>query len=514
MKKLRVILVVLVLLLTSCTVTRPADGDKLPIKDGNTTDIIADKDDESSAEVKKLSFTSYSCWANWTDDERIMQGIVNPDTVSHDYPRTHLPLYRIDSVESLEKFKTDYADVFSLDYNYDGILCFNEQTANNDEAFFEENIIFVVYMEAASGSFRYEVYGAQVVGKTLMIELVQINPPETHTDDMSGWLIALEIDREDIEDCTSFDAVYNGMMRDAWFENYEFIEPPSLTVASPYGEIEAIQSGAHWWGGEMGMITDSDYPYADDFLDNMNYLPNAEFFGEDAVIGKLTFDFARQPDSVYMTRWRIGDEENNAAHYDIDVSVDDKGITFPLNTSGCYAYSLNATWEKVDNVGGSASYYFCVGDREGYYDQTCSPQLFVAVRQFELKAKTVSDGWTYPSQDGTENARDSSDVLKEYQLGNLPLISTDAYGYGQQAKLIFDFDGEVQVAVRRWNMEAAKYTGYDAACENVKVDENMTVELERREIYVYEVTAVWEISDGVGGKIIYGFYEGPESTQS
>ena len=119
MKKLLVILAVLVLLLTSCTVTRPADGDKLPIKDGNTTDIIADKDDESSAEVKKLSFTSYSCWANWTDDERIMQGIVNPDTVSHDYPRTHLPLYRIDSVESLEKFKTDYADVFSLDYNYD-----------------------------------------------------------------------------------------------------------------------------------------------------------------------------------------------------------------------------------------------------------------------------------------------------------------------------------------------------------------------------------------------------------
>ena len=297
-------------------------------------------------------------------------------------------------------------------------------------------------------------------------------------------------------------------------ENYEFTEPPSLTVASPYGEIEAIQSGAHWWGGEMGMITDSAYPYADDFLDNMNYLPNAEFFGEDAVIGKLTFDFARQPDKIYMSRWRIGDERNHASHYDIDVSVDDKGITFPLNTSGCYAYSLNATWEKVDNVGGSASYYFCVGSREGYYDPTHSPQLLVAVRQFELKAKTVSDGWTYPSQDDTENARDSSDVLKEYQLGNLPLISTDAYGYGQQAKLIFDFDGEVQVAVRRWNMEAAKYTGYDRACEDVKVDENMTVELKRRGNYVYEVTAVWKMSDGVGGKMTYGFYEGPESTQS
>jgi hypothetical protein len=42
----------------------------------------------------------------------------------------------------------------------------------------------------------------------------------------------------------------------------------------------------------------------------------------------------------------------------------------------------------------------------------------------------------------------------------------------------------------------------------------MTVELKRRGIYVYEVTAVWEMSDGVGGKMTYGFYEGPESTQS
>lgn len=520
MKKLLVILVILVLLLTSCIVTRPADGDKLPTKGDDTTQTPVDGEgdgdetDEVSGDGEDVYPTSfsyhfYSCWTNWTDDERVILGAVNADAVKNDATGTHLPLYRIDSVEALKKFKEDYAKVFSFGNNHDGAPCFNEKTASKDEAFFEENVIFVAYMNAESGKFKYQIRNVIREGKDLLIEIEQRNDFEEYTDDMPGRLIAVEFLKEEVKSYTSFDTVYVGKQ-----PYYAFEPPPSLTVASPYGEIEAIQSGAHWWGGEMGMIADSAYPYADDFLDNMNYLPNAEFFGEDAVIGKLTFDFARQPDSVHMTRWRIGDEENQDLRFEVDISVTDEGITFPLNTSGCYAYSLRAKWEKVDNVGGSASYYFCVGDREGYYDKICSPQLFVAVRQFELEAKTVSDGWTYPSQDGTENARDSSDVLKEYQLGNLPLISTDAYGYGQQAKLIFDFDGEVQVAVRRWNMEAAKYTGYEAACENVKVDENMTVELKRRGIYVYEVTAVWEMSDGVGGKMTYGFYEGPESTQS
>ncbi|MBQ2378156.1 MAG: membrane lipoprotein lipid attachment site-containing protein, partial [Clostridia bacterium] len=116
MKKLLILFAVAALILASCNSVPPKnDGggtNDIPQLDVGPADIGSDR-----IEIAILS-DQYSAWANWTDDERVTQGIVNPDTVSHTYPRKHLPLYKIDSVEELERFVADYGDVFSMEYKY------------------------------------------------------------------------------------------------------------------------------------------------------------------------------------------------------------------------------------------------------------------------------------------------------------------------------------------------------------------------------------------------------------
>ena len=125
MKRLLVILAVMALLFTSCVSTRPLDEDKLPTKGDNTTQTPVDGEgdgdetDEVSGDGEDVYPTSfsyhfYSCWTNWTDDERVILGAVNADAVKNDATGTHLPLYRIDSVEALKNSKRTMLRCFPL----------------------------------------------------------------------------------------------------------------------------------------------------------------------------------------------------------------------------------------------------------------------------------------------------------------------------------------------------------------------------------------------------------------
>ncbi len=368
MKKFLILALTFALLLTSCASTLPRnelpgtdDGTDLPVIDNLPADI--------GNEIIEIDlYDWHSSWANWTDDERVMQGIINPDTVSHFYPRTHLPLYRIDSAEELEKFIEDYSDVFSMNYKYDENEGFAVATAHCDIDFFADKFLLAAYMEAPSGSFRYGVRTISIDNGALVIEVEQTNDPGVHTDDMSGWLVTVEMLRTPVTDCTSFDAVFVGIKgrEDEPYVPVVMSEPPELTVISPIEEIKASMGTSSWFyqngdGSNGAKIYDSNHPMSEYFFEAMPRLSNDKFV--DVEWAKLAFDFWEAPE-LTIRRWNaelVG--QDNVDSLAETVKVDD-GILFEINQKDCYVYEVTAVWDDSDGLGGNVTYVFSIGPTE------------------------------------------------------------------------------------------------------------------------------------------------------
>ncbi|MBQ7298255.1 MAG: hypothetical protein IJW77_00255, partial [Clostridia bacterium] len=71
-----------------------------------------------------------------------------------------------------------------------------EQFPEYDTAFFENNVLAVVYLEEGSGSIAHEVTKVRRVGETIEIH-IRREIPEVGTCDMAYWTVAVAISRED-----------------------------------------------------------------------------------------------------------------------------------------------------------------------------------------------------------------------------------------------------------------------------------------------------------------------------
>lgn len=370
MKRLLTILAVMALLLTSCVSTRPLDRDKLPAKDDGTDLPIVDNRPadigNDRIEIPILS-DQYSAWANWTDDERVTRGIVNPDTVSHTYHRKHLPLYRIDSVEELEKFIEDYGDVFSMNYKYDENEGFAAATAHCDVDFFADKFLLVAYMEAPSGSFRYGARNIIIDDGALTLEIEQTNDPEAYTDDMSGWLVTAEVIRASVTtECTSYDAAYVGVKgrEDEPVVPRIMSEPPTLAVITPDGSIKASMGTSSWFypvgdGTSGANMYDSNHPTSKQFIDVMPRLSNDKYYDvTGGVYAKLAFDFQRVPE-ISIKRWKCDGDNVFSEPEQVQVFDD---ICFHINQDGEFIYEVTAVWDtSIDGYGGNVTYVFSIG---------------------------------------------------------------------------------------------------------------------------------------------------------
>lgn len=364
MKKLLILFAVVSLILASCNSVPPKnDGGgttDIPRVDAGPADIENDQ-----IEIAILS-DQYSAWANWTDDERVTQGIVNPDTVSHTYPRKHLPLYRIDSTEELEKFIEDYGDVFSMNYKYDENEGFAAATAHCDVEFFADKFLLVAYVEAPSGSFRYGARNITIDDGALTLEIEQTNDPEAHTDDMSGWLVTAEILRTAVSNCTSFDAVFAGIKgrEDEPYVPQIMSEPPTLAVITPDGSIKASMGTSSWFypvgdGTSGANMYDSNHPTSKQFIDVMPRLSNDKYYDvTGGVYAKLAFDFQRVPE-ISIKRWKCDGENVFSEPEQVQVFDD---ICFHINQNGEFIYEVTAVWDmSIDGLGGNVTYVFNIG---------------------------------------------------------------------------------------------------------------------------------------------------------
>jgi len=108
-----------------------------------------------------------------------------------------LPIFKMDTLSELNAFVTK-ANGYIYIWN-----SFNEVADKYDEAFFEDNTLLFMYVGEGSGSIRHKVLKVTRKGQKLNVEIERI-VPEVGTCDMAGWLIAVELKKQDIAGCTEF----------------------------------------------------------------------------------------------------------------------------------------------------------------------------------------------------------------------------------------------------------------------------------------------------------------------
>lgn len=147
-------------------------------------------------------------YANCTGDSEIYSSALNSDKMAMSSVQ-HIPIYKFDTLDDLEQFKLKFKRVLTMDYGYDEIPSFEETTAAYDEAFFDENTLMLVYVEASSGSYRFGVRSISCDGDCFRIHVEQVNNPAEFTEETAGWFLTVAVPDSMIENCTEFDADLN-----------------------------------------------------------------------------------------------------------------------------------------------------------------------------------------------------------------------------------------------------------------------------------------------------------------
>lgn len=170
------------------------------IKDGFLVDTIQ----PSGTDVHE-NFDVRISWANWLDGTTVYEGCLNFDKMAISSIH-HIPLHKFSSRSELDAFKAKFGEDNSFDYGYNR-KSFNENTADYNDAFFDENNLFLVYVDTNSGSLRFDVNSIFNDGQYFCINVNQTNNPENVTDDMAGWFITVAVPKSATENCTVFDAI-------------------------------------------------------------------------------------------------------------------------------------------------------------------------------------------------------------------------------------------------------------------------------------------------------------------
>ena len=171
--------------------------------------LVAPKMISQFAKTKWDDYGNTVAYVGWSDDSTIENGALNKDLLQNE-PDTHLPIFKMDTLEDLEQFRSKYESVFSLDRGYDSALSFEGAIAKaqwDREIFFEEHSLLVIYVPSSSSAYRFGVQSVAVKDGSMCVSVEQKNDPEVATEDPAGWFILVEVEDEELRDCTSFDAI-------------------------------------------------------------------------------------------------------------------------------------------------------------------------------------------------------------------------------------------------------------------------------------------------------------------
>ncbi len=161
--------------------------------------------DEKFKNDKSKKYTNYVAFANWTDNSKLYTEALNTETMTISSVQ-HLPIYKFDTVSELNSFKSKFSDILTMDSGLDEAPSFDYITTAYNDRYFSEKSVILTYIPSGSGSYRFGVSDVYCDGQSLCVYIEQLNNPDAYDCMMSGWFAVVEVDKDEIADCTSFDA--------------------------------------------------------------------------------------------------------------------------------------------------------------------------------------------------------------------------------------------------------------------------------------------------------------------
>lgn len=171
----------------------------------NTNKVVDPTMPVPNVHESNKSYTYKVAFANWSDDSRIISGALNTETMIISSVQ-HLPVYKFDTKEELDSFKNSFKDVFTMEQGLDETPSFESITAEYDDDFFSKYSLMLAHVPASSGSFRFGISDVCIDDQSFCMYVEKLNNPEVYDCMMSGWFAMAEINKEDIAECTKFDA--------------------------------------------------------------------------------------------------------------------------------------------------------------------------------------------------------------------------------------------------------------------------------------------------------------------
>lgn len=205
MKRIIIILSVLILIIVGVIIFFTVKDDAP--KDESTTNQSS-VSAEGGVDAPTYVYESACGYSGYIRDDNLYISCLNADKMYISSVR-HLPIYRFDTKEQLDEFVGNYFHRPKGYDSYNEMPFFDDTVSHCDEEFFKENVLFAVYLEASSGSFRYAVDDVLNDGKNFFISVLQTNDPEVYTTDVVSWIITVSAKKEAVQTCTNFDAVLN-----------------------------------------------------------------------------------------------------------------------------------------------------------------------------------------------------------------------------------------------------------------------------------------------------------------
>ena len=159
------------------------------------TPIISKRWDEIEVEM---------AYVGYTRSGPIFDQALNSDAAKKG--GVHLPIHRFDSRTELMSFIEALGGADGS-MGYDEVQSLGSAIGKYGDDVFEESSLFIVYVYANSGSYRFGIDTVKSYGSLMMVTVDRTNAPSVCTTNMAGWFLFFTIPKESLNSLTGFDAV-------------------------------------------------------------------------------------------------------------------------------------------------------------------------------------------------------------------------------------------------------------------------------------------------------------------
>lgn len=120
----------------------------------------------------------------------------------------HFPVFKFDTYESFSDFLDNYDKNF--DAGYSDAEDFREKLKDINEEYFNENAVIIISYYTGSGNVSYDVESVYSDGEICRLNIAKHTSGQGGTSVITSYLKAVGIEKNFLDDCSSFDAILVG----------------------------------------------------------------------------------------------------------------------------------------------------------------------------------------------------------------------------------------------------------------------------------------------------------------